>query len=78
MGKNSKVSSEPNAVEISGISGCDKISGDYGGSTNKHDFQMNVIHNAALSENGSVPALECGFHDHSDTHSTNIRTLIPR
>jgi hypothetical protein len=20
----------------------------------------------------------CGFHDHPDTHSTNIRTLIPR
>ncbi|KDF29942.1 hypothetical protein AE41_04887 [Enterobacter hormaechei] len=22
--------------------------------------------------------LRCGFHDHPDTHSTNIRTLIPR
>ncbi|QKJ33287.1 hypothetical protein [Pseudomonas sp. MPDS] len=22
--------------------------------------------------------MDCGFHDHPDTHSTNIRTLIPR
>lgn len=29
-------------------------------------------------ESYSFPTLECGFHADSDTHSTHIRTVIPR
>ncbi|WP_202604679.1 hypothetical protein [Pseudomonas syringae] len=35
----------------------------------------NVLLRADFSGLGSP---SCGFHDHPDTHSTDIRTLIPR
>jgi hypothetical protein len=40
--------------------------------------QIETPINAAQKVIGWDVIFKCGFHDHPDTHSTNIRTLIPR
>ncbi|WP_157212985.1 hypothetical protein [Pseudomonas sp. M47T1] len=40
------------------------------GYTRLNDEEKSLIENLRWTR--------CGFHDHPDTHSTDIRTLIPR
>ncbi|WP_256592575.1 TerD family protein [Pseudomonas sp. FFUP_PS_41] len=37
-----------------------------------------VFFNAPVHASGSATFTPCGFHADSDTHSTRIRTVIPR